>query len=176
MCELFCVCHFSVAARALLFEHSSSTQSVSSGRYYNNHQTNQINLVLTNSHNTFIWSCLCREAKAMYSCEAEHSHELSFQQGAHFLNGESGLGWAHVIKTAYTVCCFTLALELLNSVHSCSALKHKANSLCHIEAYTVFAHRHPCARCWNLNNPSSFASCLFSWRDDLANNQCSRSL
>lgn len=47
-----------VAARALLFEHSSSTQSVSSGR----------------------------EAKAMYSCEAEHSHELSFQQGAHFLN------------------------------------------------------------------------------------------
>lgn len=24
----------------------------------------------------------------MYSCEAEHSHELSFPQGAHFTNGE----------------------------------------------------------------------------------------
>lgn len=24
----------------------------------------------------------------MYSCEAEHSHELSFPQGAHFSNGE----------------------------------------------------------------------------------------
>ncbi|KAF0030136.1 hypothetical protein F2P81_016867 [Scophthalmus maximus] len=28
------------------------------------------------------------DAKAMYSCEAEHSHELSFPQGAHFSNGE----------------------------------------------------------------------------------------
>uniref|UniRef100_A0A3Q2CA47 Rho GTPase activating protein 42a n=1 Tax=Cyprinodon variegatus TaxID=28743 RepID=A0A3Q2CA47_CYPVA len=28
----------------------------------------------------------CREAKAMYSCEAEHSHELSFPQGALFTN------------------------------------------------------------------------------------------
>ncbi|XP_028320128.1 rho GTPase-activating protein 42 isoform X2 [Gouania willdenowi] len=27
-----------------------------------------------------------RDAKAMYSCEAEHSHELSFPQGAHFTN------------------------------------------------------------------------------------------
>uniref|UniRef100_A0A3P9MDZ8 Rho GTPase-activating protein 42 n=1 Tax=Oryzias latipes TaxID=8090 RepID=A0A3P9MDZ8_ORYLA len=41
-----------VAARALLFENSSSSQ----------------------------------EAKAMYSCEAEHSNELSFPQGAHFSN------------------------------------------------------------------------------------------
>lgn len=32
--------------------------------------------------------CLYRDAKAMYSCEAEHSHELSFPQGAHFSNGE----------------------------------------------------------------------------------------
>ena len=24
----------------------------------------------------------------MYSCEAEHSHELSFPQGAHFSNGK----------------------------------------------------------------------------------------
>uniref|UniRef100_A0AAQ5YNA1 Rho GTPase activating protein 42b n=1 Tax=Amphiprion ocellaris TaxID=80972 RepID=A0AAQ5YNA1_AMPOC len=29
---------------------------------------------------------LCRDAKAMYSCEAEHSHELSFPQGALFSN------------------------------------------------------------------------------------------
>lgn len=29
-----------------------------------------------------------REAKALYSCEAEHSHELSFPQGALFSNGE----------------------------------------------------------------------------------------
>ncbi|CAN9510941.1 unnamed protein product [Ophioblennius macclurei] len=47
-----------VAARALLFENASSSQSPPVGR----------------------------DAKAMYSCEAEHSHELSFPQGAHFTN------------------------------------------------------------------------------------------
>ncbi|XP_029922662.1 rho GTPase-activating protein 42 isoform X2 [Myripristis murdjan] len=47
-----------VAARALLFENASSVQSAPSGR----------------------------DAKAMYSCEAEHSHELSFPQGAHLSN------------------------------------------------------------------------------------------
>ncbi|XP_032364084.1 rho GTPase-activating protein 42 isoform X3 [Etheostoma spectabile] len=47
-----------VAARALLFENATSPQSVPVGR----------------------------DAKAMYSCEAEHSHELSFPQGAHFSN------------------------------------------------------------------------------------------
>ncbi|XP_069390046.1 rho GTPase-activating protein 42 isoform X2 [Paralichthys olivaceus] len=47
-----------VAARALLFENIPSLQSVPVGR----------------------------DAKAMYSCEAEHSHELSFPQGAHFSN------------------------------------------------------------------------------------------
>ncbi|XP_070685655.1 rho GTPase-activating protein 42 isoform X1 [Pempheris klunzingeri] len=47
-----------VAARALLFENASSSQSAPVGR----------------------------DAKAMYSCEAEHSHELSFPQGAHFSN------------------------------------------------------------------------------------------
>ncbi|KAM8902554.1 rho GTPase-activating protein 42 [Spinachia spinachia] len=47
-----------VAARALLFETASSPQSVPVGR----------------------------DAKAMYSCEAEHSHELSFPRGAHFTN------------------------------------------------------------------------------------------
>ncbi|XP_037314111.1 rho GTPase-activating protein 42 isoform X1 [Pungitius pungitius] len=47
-----------VAARALLFETASSPMSVPVGR----------------------------DAKAMYSCEAEHSHELSFPQGAHFTN------------------------------------------------------------------------------------------
>uniref|UniRef100_A0A3P9PN73 Rho GTPase-activating protein 42 n=1 Tax=Poecilia reticulata TaxID=8081 RepID=A0A3P9PN73_POERE len=47
-----------VAARALLFENPSSSQSVPIGR----------------------------DAKAMYSCEAEHSNELSFPQGAHFSN------------------------------------------------------------------------------------------
>ncbi|XP_033486413.1 rho GTPase-activating protein 42 isoform X3 [Epinephelus lanceolatus] len=47
-----------VAARALLFENASSPQSVPVGR----------------------------DAEAMYSCEAEHSNELSFPQGAHFSN------------------------------------------------------------------------------------------
>ncbi|XP_023009363.1 rho GTPase-activating protein 42 isoform X2 [Maylandia zebra] len=47
-----------VAARALLFENASTQQSAPVGR----------------------------DAKAMYSCEAEHSHELSFPQGAHFSN------------------------------------------------------------------------------------------
>uniref|UniRef100_A0A8C6S5N7 Rho GTPase-activating protein 42 n=1 Tax=Neogobius melanostomus TaxID=47308 RepID=A0A8C6S5N7_9GOBI len=47
-----------VATRALLFEGASSTHPIPVGR----------------------------EAKAVYSCEAEHSHELSFPQGAHFSN------------------------------------------------------------------------------------------
>uniref|UniRef100_A0A8C6L340 Rho GTPase activating protein 42 n=1 Tax=Nothobranchius furzeri TaxID=105023 RepID=A0A8C6L340_NOTFU len=47
-----------VAARALFFENPSSQQSTLTGR----------------------------DAKAMYSCEAEHSNELSFPQGAHFSN------------------------------------------------------------------------------------------
>ncbi|MED6285628.1 Rho GTPase-activating protein 42 [Characodon lateralis] len=47
-----------VAARALLFENPSSLQSTPVGR----------------------------DAKAMYSCEAEHSNELSFPQGANFSN------------------------------------------------------------------------------------------
>uniref|UniRef100_A0AAQ4PD87 Rho GTPase activating protein 42 n=1 Tax=Gasterosteus aculeatus aculeatus TaxID=481459 RepID=A0AAQ4PD87_GASAC len=35
----------------------------------------------------FSFPVVCyRDAKAMYSCEAEHSHELSFPQGAHFTN------------------------------------------------------------------------------------------
>ncbi|KAK7883006.1 hypothetical protein WMY93_029180 [Mugilogobius chulae] len=54
-----------VAARALLFEGATSTQPGPAGR----------------------------EAKAVYSCEAEHSHELSFPQGAHFSNGESKKNW-----------------------------------------------------------------------------------
>ncbi|KAM6932725.1 rho GTPase-activating protein 42 isoform 2-T2 [Lycodopsis pacificus] len=56
-----------VAARALLFETASSPQSVPVGR----------------------------DAKAMYSCEAEHSHELSFPQGAHFTNVYASVepGW-----------------------------------------------------------------------------------
>ncbi|XP_076002102.1 rho GTPase-activating protein 42 isoform X1 [Genypterus blacodes] len=48
----------SVASRALLFEGSPSSQGAAVGR----------------------------DAKAMYSCEAEHSHELSFPQGAQFTN------------------------------------------------------------------------------------------
>ncbi|XP_017271919.1 rho GTPase-activating protein 42 isoform X2 [Kryptolebias marmoratus] len=47
-----------VAARALFFENPPSQQSAPAGR----------------------------DAKAMYSCEAEHSNELSFPQGAHFTN------------------------------------------------------------------------------------------
>ena len=31
--------------------------------------------------------CPFSQAKAMYSCKAEHSHELSFPQGAVFSNG-----------------------------------------------------------------------------------------
>ncbi|KAK9521187.1 hypothetical protein VZT92_021016 [Zoarces viviparus] len=56
-----------VAARALLFETASSPQSVPVGR----------------------------DAKAMYSCEAEHSHELCFPQGAHFTNVYASVepGW-----------------------------------------------------------------------------------
>lgn len=32
----------------------------------------------------------------MYSCEAEHSHELSFPQGAHFSNGEQSQNRANM--------------------------------------------------------------------------------
>ena len=44
-----------------------------------------------NCHDIACFCCLCRDAKAMYSCEAEHSHELSFPQGAHFSNGEANI-------------------------------------------------------------------------------------
>lgn len=44
--------------------------------------------------------CLYRDAKAMYSCEAEHSHELSFPQGAHFSNGEQRQEKAHIKQYA----------------------------------------------------------------------------
>ncbi|XP_047246894.1 rho GTPase-activating protein 42 isoform X4 [Girardinichthys multiradiatus] len=56
-----------VAARALLFENPSSLQSAPIGR----------------------------DAKAMYSCEAEHSNELSFPQGANFSNVYASVepGW-----------------------------------------------------------------------------------
>ncbi|KAI1893654.1 hypothetical protein AGOR_G00125930 [Albula goreensis] len=47
-----------VAARAMMFENNPALQSTSVGR----------------------------DAKAMYSCKAEHSHELSFPQGAVFSN------------------------------------------------------------------------------------------
>ncbi|XP_054651023.1 rho GTPase-activating protein 42 isoform X2 [Dunckerocampus dactyliophorus] len=47
-----------VAARAVLFDDTAAQQSAPVGR----------------------------DAKAVYSCEAEHSHELSFPQGAHFSN------------------------------------------------------------------------------------------
>ncbi|XP_061638710.1 rho GTPase-activating protein 42 isoform X4 [Phyllopteryx taeniolatus] len=47
-----------VAARALLFEHGAAQQPATLGR----------------------------DAQAVYSCEAEHSHELSFPKGAHFSN------------------------------------------------------------------------------------------
>lgn len=36
----------------------------------------------------------------MYSCEAEHSHELSFPQGAHFSNGEQRQQKAHIKQYA----------------------------------------------------------------------------
>uniref|UniRef100_A0A8C4ISR5 Rho GTPase activating protein 42b n=1 Tax=Dicentrarchus labrax TaxID=13489 RepID=A0A8C4ISR5_DICLA len=38
------------------------------------------------SKDRFMGKILMIDAKAMYSCEAEHSHELSFPQGAHFSN------------------------------------------------------------------------------------------
>uniref|UniRef100_W5KEC0 Rho GTPase-activating protein 42 n=1 Tax=Astyanax mexicanus TaxID=7994 RepID=W5KEC0_ASTMX len=50
-----------VAARAMMFENASSAASPAP---------------------------VGRDAKAMYSCEAEHSNELSFPQGAHLTNGK----------------------------------------------------------------------------------------
>uniref|UniRef100_A0A8D3BX65 Rho GTPase activating protein 42a n=1 Tax=Scophthalmus maximus TaxID=52904 RepID=A0A8D3BX65_SCOMX len=51
---------------------------------------------LTAKHSTAS-NVLCKrhEAKALYSCEAEHSHELSFPQGAQFLNVHPSVepGW-----------------------------------------------------------------------------------
>ncbi|XP_069495212.1 rho GTPase-activating protein 42 isoform X2 [Ambystoma mexicanum] len=62
----------SVAARAQLFENAGSSKQTSPGR----------------------------QAKAMYSCKAEHSHELSFPQGALFTNVYSSVepGW---LKATY---------------------------------------------------------------------------
>uniref|UniRef100_A0A8C2LDA9 Rho GTPase activating protein 42 n=1 Tax=Cricetulus griseus TaxID=10029 RepID=A0A8C2LDA9_CRIGR len=61
-----------VAAKAQIFENAGSLKPVSSGR----------------------------QAKAMYSCKAEHSHELSFPQGAIFSNVHPSVepGW---LKATY---------------------------------------------------------------------------
>uniref|UniRef100_H3DNY8 Rho GTPase-activating protein 42 n=1 Tax=Tetraodon nigroviridis TaxID=99883 RepID=H3DNY8_TETNG len=69
---------FRVAARALLFEHTSIHP------YF----TLLIPFLSSETDHAFFvcFYCLFRDAKAMYSCEAEHSHELSFPQGAHFTN------------------------------------------------------------------------------------------
>uniref|UniRef100_A0AAX7SI82 Rho GTPase activating protein 42b n=1 Tax=Astatotilapia calliptera TaxID=8154 RepID=A0AAX7SI82_ASTCA len=47
---------------------------------------NKVSHSLTLNGLVSYFCCLYRDAKAMYSCEAEHSHELSFPQGAHFSN------------------------------------------------------------------------------------------
>lgn len=39
-----------------------------------------------------------RQAKAMYSCKAEHSHELSFPQGAIFSNGKICFTLTYILK------------------------------------------------------------------------------
>uniref|UniRef100_A0A8C5ENX5 Rho GTPase activating protein 42b n=1 Tax=Gouania willdenowi TaxID=441366 RepID=A0A8C5ENX5_GOUWI len=45
-----------------------------------------VEILIENFTKSDCFSCYSRDAKAMYSCEAEHSHELSFPQGAHFTN------------------------------------------------------------------------------------------
>uniref|UniRef100_A0ACB8FGB2 Rho GTPase-activating protein 42 n=1 Tax=Sphaerodactylus townsendi TaxID=933632 RepID=A0ACB8FGB2_9SAUR len=61
-----------VAAKAQLFESGGSLKQTSSGR---------IPAIMFTKATYFE-----RQAKAMYSCKAEHSHELSFPQGAIFSN------------------------------------------------------------------------------------------
>lgn len=51
--------------------------------------------------------CCLREAKALYSCEAEHNHELSFPQGALFSNGKKTTHRFHILRV------FAFALKCL---------------------------------------------------------------
>jgi len=55
-----------------------------------------------------LW-CFYREAKALFSCQAEHSHELSFPQGALFSNGNHTL----CSKLCFVYCCqgYSLSYE-----------------------------------------------------------------
>lgn len=66
--------------------HSKGAQKHNSLR---DHSTQLIPSSSSETAHAFVdFYCLYRDAKAMYSCEAEHSHELSFPQGAHFTNGK----------------------------------------------------------------------------------------
>lgn len=52
-----------------------------------------------------LW-CFYREAKALYSCQAEHSHELSFPEGAHFSNGNHTVSvlFLRIMIEQYCIC------------------------------------------------------------------------
>lgn len=84
----------------MLFENASSPpDSVPIGRC-SRETTPTHRLLLARVGSTTALSAFvvfCRDAKAMYSCEAEHSHELSFPQGAHFSNGEQ-----QILKVPYS--------------------------------------------------------------------------
>lgn len=121
--ELYCFSYcFRVAARALLFENASSPQSVPVGRCCKNITpfTTVVLLIPLSSpqicHDIACFCCLYRDAKAMYSCEAEHSHELSFPQGAHFSNGEQSQYKANIISFSWQLVCCSSAH---NSTHAC---------------------------------------------------------
>uniref|UniRef100_A0A674NEW3 Rho GTPase-activating protein 42 n=1 Tax=Takifugu rubripes TaxID=31033 RepID=A0A674NEW3_TAKRU len=73
--------------------HSKGAQKHNSLR---DHSTQLIPSSSSETAHAFVdFYCLYRDAKAMYSCEAEHSHELSFPQGAHFTNVYASVepGW-----------------------------------------------------------------------------------
>lgn len=77
---------FRVAARALLFENASPGQPVPVKRCLITITASTLLNPSASSETIHVF--MCRDARAMYSCEAEHSHELSFPQGAHFTNGK----------------------------------------------------------------------------------------
>lgn len=91
-CAFFPPLYFRVAARALLFESSSSpAQPAPVGRCREPPLPDYSPLASAWIRRDVVClCCLFRDARAVYSCEAEHSHELSFPQGALFSNGEQG--------------------------------------------------------------------------------------
>uniref|UniRef100_A0A8C5D7A2 Rho GTPase-activating protein 42-like n=1 Tax=Gouania willdenowi TaxID=441366 RepID=A0A8C5D7A2_GOUWI len=80
---------------------TTSTSSSSSSSLFPYPLSTSSSLTSLRSISVMFLFILLREAKALYSCEAEHSHELSFPQGALFSNGKKTHTHTHTSRPGW---------------------------------------------------------------------------